>query len=161
MLSQAQVDVFERDGFIAIEGFKRASELAALRERALAIVDDFDPTLGGIFTTRDQALATDDWFLDSAAAIRCFFEEEAFRRRRPAAPGQAAVDQQDRPRDARPGPGLRCLLARAGPGRGGRRHRPGRAADLAVDVHLQAARHRRRGGLASGRHFSCTPSRCP
>lgn len=78
MLSQAQVEAFERDGFLAIEGFKPAGELAALRERALAIVDAFDPAAGGIFTTRDQALATDDWFLDSAAAVRCFFEEEAF-----------------------------------------------------------------------------------
>jgi len=78
MLSRAQVDAFERDGYVAIEGFKQAGELAALRERALAIVDAFDPTQGGIFTTRDQALATDDWFLDSAAGIRCFFEEEAF-----------------------------------------------------------------------------------
>jgi phytanoyl-CoA hydroxylase len=66
MLSQAQVDVFERDGFIAIEGFKRASELAALRERALAIVDDFDPTLGGIFTTHEQSRHVDDYFMDSA-----------------------------------------------------------------------------------------------
>lgn len=78
MLSRARVDAFERDGYVAIEGFKQAGELAALRERALAIVDDFDPAQGGIFTTRDQALATDDWFLDSAAGIRCFFEEEAF-----------------------------------------------------------------------------------
>lgn len=79
MLDQTLIDDFRRDGYVAIEGFKRADELAAVRARAEAIVDAFDPAEShGVFTTRDQALATDDWFLDSSAAVRCFFEEEAF-----------------------------------------------------------------------------------
>ena len=74
------------------------------------------------------------------------------RRRRAAAPGQGAEHQQDRPRHARPRPGVRALHLHAGAGRGRRRHRPHRRAGAAEHVHLQAARHRRRGRLPPGRH---------
>lgn len=79
MLSPSQLQSYQRDGFLVIDDFKSAAEIAALRARAEAIVDAFDPAEGrGIFTTRDQALATDRYFLESADQIRCFFEEEAF-----------------------------------------------------------------------------------
>ena len=52
--------------------------MAAIRERAAAIVDAFDPATRSIFTTRDQAMATDRYFLDSADQVCCFFEEDAF-----------------------------------------------------------------------------------
>ncbi len=68
-----------------------------------------------------------------------------------AAPAQVAVDQQDRPCAARPRSGVRGVLARPRLGRDRRRPRPGGAAAVAVDVHLQAAGHRRRGALAPGR----------
>lgn len=78
-LSTAQREAYARDGYLVIEDFKSPAEIAALRARAEAIVEAFDPSEGrGIFTTRDQALATDRYFLESAARIRCFFEEEAF-----------------------------------------------------------------------------------
>lgn len=79
MLSQAQKQHYETEGYVVLEGFKSAAELAAVRERAREIVDTFDPNAGrSIFTTRDQALATDRYFLESADQVRCFFEEEAF-----------------------------------------------------------------------------------
>jgi phytanoyl-CoA hydroxylase len=78
MLSQQQQQ-FERDGYVVLEDFKSAAEMAAVRERAREIVEAFDPgPTRSIFTTRDQALATDRYFLDSADQVRCFFEEEAF-----------------------------------------------------------------------------------
>jgi phytanoyl-CoA hydroxylase len=71
---------YERDGFLVIPGFKGAAEIAALRERAAAIVAAFDPAESrAIFTTSDEAKTkSDDYFLGSGETIRCFFEEEAF-----------------------------------------------------------------------------------
>jgi phytanoyl-CoA hydroxylase len=79
MLNDEQRAHFARDGYIVLPGFKSAQEIAAVRERAAQIVDAFDPGQGsGIFTTQNQATATDDYFLRSDNTVRCFFEEEAF-----------------------------------------------------------------------------------
>jgi phytanoyl-CoA hydroxylase len=79
MLTPAQREQYQRDGYIVIPGFKSADEIACLRRRAGEIVDAFDPAESrAIFTTRDQAGASDAWFLGSDNTVRCFFEEEAF-----------------------------------------------------------------------------------
>ncbi|MGE4071600.1 MAG: phytanoyl-CoA dioxygenase family protein [Lysobacterales bacterium] len=79
MLSQQQKQDYEQTGYVVLEDFKSAAEIAAVRERAQHYIDQFDPrSTRSVFTTRDQALATDHYFLDSADQIRCFFEEEAF-----------------------------------------------------------------------------------
>ena len=71
---------FARDGFLVVPDFKSAGEVAALRERAAAIVDAFDPpAANAVFTTRDDAKTKSEaYFLTSGQTIRCFFEEEAF-----------------------------------------------------------------------------------
>ena len=64
-----------------------------------------------MFTTDQQERTSNREFLDSARSIWCFFEEDAFDDDGRAAPGQAAQHQQDRPRDARPRPGVRGASA--------------------------------------------------
>ncbi len=79
MLSAAQIAGYHRNGFIVLPGFKRAAEIAALRQRALQIVDAFEPSeLRSVFTTHDQARTSNAEFLASADRVHCFFEEEAF-----------------------------------------------------------------------------------
>ena len=79
MLTIEQQEQYQRDGYIILPGFKGADDIAALRARAEQIVNEFDPSVSqSIFTTRDQAKNTNDYFLASDNTIRCFFEEEAF-----------------------------------------------------------------------------------
>ncbi|QGZ39450.1 phytanoyl-CoA hydroxylase [Pseudoduganella flava] len=79
MLSAAQKEQYQRDGYIVIPDFQSPEKIAALRARAAQIVDEFDPAVAsGIFTTKDQEKKADEYFLRSDNAIRCFFEEEAF-----------------------------------------------------------------------------------
>lgn len=78
-LSPAQIEHFQQQGFLILPDFKSATQIAGLRERAAQIVHDFDPESSRtIFTTKQQEQHIDHYFLDSANAIRCFFEEEAF-----------------------------------------------------------------------------------
>ncbi len=70
---------YHEQGYLVLPGFKSAAEVAALRRRALEIVEAFDPgDKRTIFSTTDQARGTGDDFLASAEGIHCFFEEEAF-----------------------------------------------------------------------------------
>ena len=79
MLSKDQIERYRHDGYLVLPGFKSAAEIASLRARAQEIVDAFEPDeQRHIFTTREQAQATDHYFLESADQVRCFFEEEAF-----------------------------------------------------------------------------------
>jgi phytanoyl-CoA hydroxylase len=79
MLNTPQREQFQSDGYLVTPGFKSAPEMAALRARAEAIVDAFDPAESRtVFTTRDQVNKSDDFFLGSDNTVRCFFEEEAF-----------------------------------------------------------------------------------
>ena len=79
MLSAAQIERYQRDGYLVLPGFKSDAAIAALRERALQIVEAFEPsTQQSIFSTSDQARTANAEFLASADGVHCFFEEEAF-----------------------------------------------------------------------------------
>ncbi len=70
---------FDELGYGVVPDFKSAQEIAGLRAAAAAIVEAFEPPpRPPVFTTHEQSRAVDDYFIDSANEIRCFFEEEAF-----------------------------------------------------------------------------------
>ena len=82
-LTSAQAQAWQRDGFVVLPGFKTAAEVAAVCERARALVDAFEPAAdSGVFSTRDLGRqlrqVRDAALLASAEAVHCFFEEEAF-----------------------------------------------------------------------------------
>lgn len=75
----APIARYHDEGYLVLPGFKSAAEVAGLRQRALEIVEAFDPgDKRTVFSTTDQARGTGDDFLASAEGIHCFFEEEAF-----------------------------------------------------------------------------------
>ena len=79
MLTAAQVDRYRRDGYLAIEGFATVERCARLRERAVAIVDEWEPTSERtVFTTHEQERTSTREFFESAASTWCFFEADAF-----------------------------------------------------------------------------------
>ncbi|NLA35379.1 MAG: phytanoyl-CoA dioxygenase family protein, partial [Actinobacteria bacterium] len=71
---------FERDGFLMIENFMSAEQCDALKARANALVASFEPTEEhrSIFSTVDQTKTSDEYFIESGADIRFFFEADAF-----------------------------------------------------------------------------------
>jgi phytanoyl-CoA hydroxylase len=79
VLTDEQRARWERDGFLALPGFATAEACDALIAQARALVDAFEPgEVASIFSTTDQALTSDAYFLSSGDQIRFFFEPGAF-----------------------------------------------------------------------------------
>jgi phytanoyl-CoA hydroxylase len=79
VLSDQEIERYHRDGFLVVEGFAGPAACAALRERAVEIVEAFEPGEHRlIFTTNEQERISDGEFLASGSGTWCFFEEEAF-----------------------------------------------------------------------------------
>jgi phytanoyl-CoA hydroxylase len=80
-LSAAQLALFHRDGFLVVPDFVDAARCLELRGRAMELARQHvpSPERATIFTADGKALhASDEYFLTSGEAIRCFFERDAF-----------------------------------------------------------------------------------
>ena len=79
VLSPADVDRYRQDGFLVVEGFAPAEACAALKHRAVEIVEAWEPTAERtVFTTDQQERTSNREFLESGSSIWCFFEADAF-----------------------------------------------------------------------------------
>ncbi len=81
MLSPLQIRSYHHHGYLVLPGFKSAAEVAAVSRRARAIVDMFEPgptAAAAVFSSVQPSAMKDQALLESAAQVRCFFEEEAF-----------------------------------------------------------------------------------
>lgn len=77
-LTPAQVEAWERDGFLAIEGFVDDASCGVLMARTAEILSEIDRDIVSVFSTHEQARTSDDWFLGSGDQVRAFFEANAF-----------------------------------------------------------------------------------
>jgi phytanoyl-CoA hydroxylase len=79
VLDDRQIEQYQRDGFLVIEGFVDKQACDELKGAANQIVADFQPTgERTIFTTTEQERVSNGEFLASGSGVWCFFEEEAF-----------------------------------------------------------------------------------
>jgi phytanoyl-CoA hydroxylase len=78
MISPAQREAYERDGFLVLPQLLAAETCRALIARAEALVEAAPlAELATVFSTRDQAHHSDDYFLSSGDKVAYFLEEEA------------------------------------------------------------------------------------
>ena len=77
-LTPAMLEAFDRDGYLVLQSYVEPAACDALRWRAEALVEAFDPAEATtVFSTRTRAHSADDYFKESGDKIRLFFEEEA------------------------------------------------------------------------------------
>ncbi len=80
-LSLTQISQFKQNGFLVLPDFVDAERCIALRRRATELAREHvpSPVKATIFTADGKPLhASDEYFLTSGEAIRCFFEKDAF-----------------------------------------------------------------------------------
>lgn len=79
MLTAEQIESYQRDGFLVVPEFAPPTSRRRLRDRAVEIVDSWEPSeRRSVFTTNEHERVSDTEFLDSGSGVWCFFEEEAF-----------------------------------------------------------------------------------
>lgn len=78
MLSRQQVNEFDEQGFLVLEGLFSGRQISALKGAALDIVEGFDiDRHRTVFRTDDRDAGRDDYFFNSAEHVHCFLEDGA------------------------------------------------------------------------------------
>ena len=78
-LSSEMVSAYREAGVIVLRDFVAADARAALRQRALELVEAFDPaTVDTVFSSATDQHQADAYFLESGDKIRFFLEDGAF-----------------------------------------------------------------------------------
>jgi phytanoyl-CoA hydroxylase len=79
MLTKAQVESFERDGYLVLPEMISVDECDRLRARTAEMLDEVDPAdIAAVFSTdTEDANVRDAYFLESAAGMKFFWEAEA------------------------------------------------------------------------------------
>lgn len=78
-ITAAQLEQYQREGFLILEDFVDSNTCELLRARAAELVSEFDARgTFSIFSTAAQNHLRDDYFLTSGNKIRFFFEEDGF-----------------------------------------------------------------------------------
>ena len=79
VLSAEMCAEFEESGVIVLRDFVSTDACAALRQRALELIDEFDPSsVRSVFSTKSDEHQADDYFIESGDKIRFFLENGAF-----------------------------------------------------------------------------------
>lgn len=79
MLSDVQKKDYHEQGFVVLDQVFALEELEQVKRQAAKIVEDWhDEDISHTFGTQDNDRSGNDFFLDSAETMSCFFEEEAF-----------------------------------------------------------------------------------
>ena len=78
-LTGEMVAAYRKTGVLILDDFVATSQCVELRDRALELVDDFDPySVRSVFSTTDQKQLDDSYFIESGDKIRFFLESDAF-----------------------------------------------------------------------------------
>lgn len=78
-LTPEMLDAYKETGVIILEDFVSTEACAILRERALQLVEEFDPNeVRSIFSAIEQTQLNDRYFYESGDKIRFFLEYDAF-----------------------------------------------------------------------------------
>jgi phytanoyl-CoA hydroxylase len=77
MLSHDQIEQYGRDGYLVLPGFASSESCAGLKERALSLVDSFQPcTDHAVYTPDATNHSAGAQFLASATGMWCFFHDD-------------------------------------------------------------------------------------
>ena len=79
ILDDAQIEAFDRDGYLVVEDFASRESCAAVKAAAEEIVHKYrPPSRPSVFRTDEQNRVSDRQFLESGGRVSCFFEAGAF-----------------------------------------------------------------------------------
>jgi hypothetical protein len=78
-LTAPMLRAYREAGVLVLDGFVQRSDCRKLRDRAMELVDGFDPaTVKHVFSTTKQTQLQDAYFYESGDKIRFFLEDDAF-----------------------------------------------------------------------------------